>query len=77
MESTYSSYSATKEEKGISAEGQTARKAVVGFLSGAAIVFAIAIYYCMSTDHQPVAAALGGAFALICILGGALYRSSK
>ena len=78
METTYQETAKTAEKveaAKISTEGKISRKALVGFLTGAAIVFAIAIYYCVSTGYSMVGGILAGAFALVGIFAVSVYKS--
>jgi hypothetical protein len=78
MDSTYTqATSSASENKPVSKEGFISKRALVTFISGATIVFAGAIYYCLNTQHRDVAAALTGAYVLICILGASMYKSFK
>ncbi|HET6993267.1 MAG TPA: hypothetical protein VFJ43_18170 [Bacteroidia bacterium] len=61
----------------VSTEGIISKKAVIGFITGATIVFGAAIYYCYSTDYAAVAGILTGAYALVCIYGASVYKSFK
>lgn len=61
----------------VSREGAISRKALITFITGAAIVFSIAIYYCVSTNHGFVGCVLAGAFALIGIFALSVYKAFK
>jgi uncharacterized membrane protein len=77
METTYSH---TKEEAQvvkISNEGKTSRKALIAFISGASIVFAIAIYYCATTNHVSQSVILGVALGVIYTFAASVYKSFK
>lgn len=60
-----------------STENGISRKALVTFISGAAIVFSLAVYYCMTTDHVTVGAILVGFFCAIGIFALSMYKSFK
>lgn len=82
METTYQETAKTAEKvqataTNVSSEGKISRKALIGFLSGAAIVFTIAIYYCVSTGYGEVGGILAGAFALVSIFAVSVYRSFR
>ncbi len=82
MESTYTNAqgqveTAKKDVEKVSSEGTISRKAMVGFLSGAAIVFGAAIYYCATTNHMDGVAFLSGAVVLIAIYAASVYKSFK
>jgi hypothetical protein len=80
METTYT-HTHTAAEKTtpakISSEGQISKKALITFIVGAAIVFSIAIYYCVTTNHAVVGGILAGAFTLISIFALSTYKSFK
>lgn len=61
----------------ISTEGTISRKALITFLSGALIVFSLAVYYCMTTDHVFEGTVLIGAFGLITVFAASVYKSFK
>lgn len=78
MDTTYTQVSTEKKEaKPVSTEGFISKKALITFVAGAAIVFSCAVYYCISTNHGEVGAALVGAFGLISILAFSMYKSFK
>jgi hypothetical protein len=80
METTYSTARETSEvapAKKISQEGKISKKALIGFVSGASIVFSLAVYYCMSTEHVFEGVVLIVAFTLIGIFAASLYRSFR
>lgn len=62
---------------GVLNENTISRKALVTFLSGAAIVFSFAVYYCMTTDHAVVGAILIGLFCAIGVFAFSMYKSFK
>ncbi|MEO5645514.1 MAG: hypothetical protein ABIQ40_01645 [Bacteroidia bacterium] len=80
METTYA-HTYTKPEKTtrtkISNEGQISKKALVTFIYGALIVFASAIYYCISTGHAAEGGVLAIAFTLIALFAASTYKSFK
>lgn len=69
--------SATTQKEQVSVEGAVSKKALIAFLTGATIVFTIAIYYCVTTNHAAVGGALGGAYALVCVYAASIARSFK
>jgi hypothetical protein len=80
MESTYSTTREIAEAvpaKKVSQEGMISKKALIAFISGAAIVFALAVYYCMTTGHTTEGGLLLGAFALIGVFAASAYKSFK
>lgn len=80
METTYQETAKTAEKTqaaAISTEGSISRKALTGFLTGAAIVFTIAVYYCFSTGYSFVGEVLIGAFVLISVFAISVYRSFR
>jgi hypothetical protein len=82
MDATYQHASETKvqtktSQPAVSSEGKISKQALLTFLSGAVIVFAIAIYYCVETGYAEVGGILAGAFALICIFASVAYRSFR
>ncbi len=61
----------------MSTEGAISKKALFTFLTGAAIVFTTAVYYCMSTNHVVEGGILIGAFAMVCIYAASVAKSFK
>lgn len=79
MESTYETTRQETETKpvNVSHEGQISKKALIAFISGALIVFASAIYYCLTTGHAVEGGILAVAFVLIALFAVSVYKSFK
>jgi hypothetical protein len=80
METTYEisrDKSGTAAMPEVSREGWISRKALITFISGAAIVFSIAIYYCVTTNHGTVGAVLAGAFGVISAYAFLVHKAFK
>ena len=81
METTHSktqetTYTQTSSPK-ISNEGMISKKALIGFVCCAAIVFGVAITYCFNTGHAGVGGFLCGAVVFIAIYAATTYKSFK
>ena len=84
METHYTNSPATPYEKTVSekssqvsTEGKVSKSALITFLGCATLVFAIAIYYCSTTNHVSQAGILAGALVLIYVFAMNVYKSFK
>jgi hypothetical protein len=66
-----------KSASPISTEGKISKMALITFLSCATLVFAIAIYYCSTTNHVAQAEILTAGLVLIYFFAANIYKSFK